>query len=143
MDFNLDRFRKAQAPVMGSVRDELAAGHKQSHWMWFIFPQFAGLGRSDMARFYGISSLDEARAYLADPDLGARLRNMSELVLTHASKSAHAIFGSPDDMKFHSSMTLFSLVERDRPNVFADALLAFYDGKPDRATVQLAGNDNG
>src|SRR5690242_529509 len=99
---SLQRFVDAQDPVIECVRNELRAGAKRSHWMWFVFPQIAGLGRSATAQLYAIGSLDEARAYFAHPILGTRLRECTELVLAHRTKSAHAIFGSPDDLKFHS-----------------------------------------
>src|SRR4029077_21032235 len=105
--FDLKRFLDAQAPVIDRVRSELRAGAKRSHWMWFVFPQIAGLGHSAMAQRYAIASLDEAKAYAAHPVLGARLRECTALVLAVEDKSVHAIFGSPDDLKFHSCMTLF------------------------------------
>ena len=106
--FNLDRFVQAQDPVLAQVRAELWAGHKRTHWMWFVFPQLAGLGRSDTARYYALASLEEARAYLAHPLLGPRLIECTNLVNAVEGRSAHQIFGSPDDLKFHSSMTLFA-----------------------------------
>src|SRR5512140_2217155 len=106
--FALERFVAAQAAVIDRVLDELRAGRKQSHWMWFVFPQLAGLGRSPTAVHYAIASLDEARAYLVHPILGERLRACTRLVLDVKGKSAHDIFGSPDELKFHSSMTLFA-----------------------------------
>jgi len=132
--FALERFVAAQTGVIDRVLDELRAGRKQSHWMWFIFPQLAGLGRSPTAVHYAIASLDEARAFLAHPVLGARLRACTQLVLDVQDKSAHAIFGSPDDLKFHSSLTLFA---RAAPaeKLFADALEKYSAGRPDNATV--------
>jgi uncharacterized protein (DUF1810 family) len=112
---------------------ELVAGHKQSHWMWFVFPQIAGLGHSAMAQLYAITSLDEARAYLAHPILGARLREVSQLVLNTHGKSAHAIFGSPDDLKFRSSMTLFDAVSPH--NIFAAALAKYFESNRDALTL--------
>src|SRR5690348_18193089 len=106
--FELERFAAAQANVIARVKDELRAGRKQSHWMWFVFPQLAGLGFSPMAQRYAIASLAEARAYLAHTLLGARLRECTELVLAIHGKSAHDIFGSPDDLKFRSCLTLFA-----------------------------------
>lgn len=106
--YNLSRFVLAQEPVYESVLAELKAGRKRTHWMWFVFPQAAGLGHSPMSRKYAISSDDEARAYLADPLLGARLRECTQLVFEIEGKTIHDIFGSPDDLKFRSSMTLFS-----------------------------------
>src|SRR5438132_5859867 len=121
-DFNLERFVTAQALVFATVLGELRAGRKRTHWMWFIFPQLAGLGRSSTARVYGISSIDEARAYLAHPLLGPRLELCARIVLASESSSLHAIFGSPDDMKFRSCMTLFSLAADDPANPFHLAL---------------------
>lgn len=115
------------------MRNELAAGRKQSHWMWFVFPQIAGLGHSPMAQMYAIASLDEARAYLAHPLLGARLREATQLVLDVQGETAHAIFGSPDDLKFRSSMTLFDAVS---PNdIFAAALDKYFDSQPNQLTL--------
>src|ERR1700747_390570 len=105
---NLERFVTAQAPVFETVLAALRAGRKRTHWMWFVFPQLSGLGRSSTARFYGINFVDEARTYLAHPLL-ARLDLCTRIVLMSESSSLHAIFGSPDDMKFRSCMTLFSL----------------------------------
>jgi uncharacterized protein (DUF1810 family) len=132
--FALDRFVAAQSPVIDRVRAELRAGRKRSHWMWFVFPQIAGLGRSPTAMHYAITSLDEARAYLAHPVLGERLRECTRLVLDVEGKSAHDIFGSPDDLKFHSSMTLFA---RAAPleTLFTDALEKYFAGQPDTATL--------
>src|SRR5438552_18373980 len=114
--FDLQRFLTAQEPVFETVLAELRAGGKRSHWMWFVFPQLAGLGRSSMARFYGISGIEEARAYLAHPLLGSRLDLCTRIVLASQSPSLHAIFGSPDDLKFRSCMTLFSLATDDPEN---------------------------
>ena len=132
---DLERFIAAQAGVQGAVDAELARGAKRSHWMWFVFPQIAGLGRSAMAERYALASLDEARAYAAHPVLGPRLRAWTRLVLAHAGKSAAAIFGTPDDLKFRSSMTLFARAVPDEP-LFAQALDAFYAGREDDATLQ-------
>lgn len=133
---DLQRFVEAQRPVYDSVCAELAAGRKTSHWMWFVFPQLKELGRSSMAKYYGIESLREARAYLQHPVLGARLRECTELVLDVPRKTAHEIFGSPDDLKFHSCMTLFAQAAgSDDP--FVRALERFFDGRPDHATLEL------
>ena len=132
--FALERFVSAQAGVMARVLDELRAGRKQSHWMWFVFPQIAGLGRSPTAVHYAIASLDEARAFLTHPVLGARLRECTQLVLDMEAKSAHAIFGSPDDLKFHSSMTLFAHAAPSE-EIFLQALEKYFAGRPDNATV--------
>ena len=133
--FNLDRFVTAQDPVLGRVRAELQAGAKRTHWMWFVFPQLAGLGRSDTARYYALASLDEARGYLGHPLLGSRLIECTKLVNAVEGRSAHQIFGSPDDLKFHSSMTLFASARPDEP-VFADALDKYFGGAPDRLTME-------
>jgi uncharacterized protein (DUF1810 family) len=133
--FNLQRFVDAQDPVIDRVRSELRAGAKRSHWMWFVFPQIAGLGRSATAQLYAIASRDEARAYFAHPVLGARLKECTELVLAHSTRSAHAIFGSPDDLKFHSSMTLFHEAA-PQCAAFGEALGVFFDGEADRGTLE-------
>ncbi|MEI9994952.1 MAG: DUF1810 domain-containing protein [Rhizomicrobium sp.] len=131
--FDLERFVTAQAPVIARVHAELEAGAKRSHWMWFVFPQIAGLGFSAMAQRYAIGSLDEARAYLAHPVLGPRLKACTELVLSVESRDAHAIFGSPDDLKFRSSMTLFACAAPQEP-VFRAALTKYFAGVEDAAT---------
>jgi uncharacterized protein (DUF1810 family) len=133
--YDLQRFVDAQAAVMPQVEAELRAGRKSSHWMWFVFPQMRGLGQSAMAQRYGIASLDEARAYLAHPVLGERLRDCCSLVLA-AQGSAHDIFGSPDDSKFRSSLTLFSRAAPQEP-VFGDCLRKYYNGIEDTATLTL------
>ena len=133
--FDLERFIDAQAPVIGRVRDELRAGTKRTHWMWFVFPQIAGLGHSAMAERYAIVSLDEAKAYAAHPVLGTRLRDCTALVLAVKDKSAHAIFGSPDDLKFHSCMTLFARAAPEEP-LFNQALERFFSGREDPLTVE-------
>jgi uncharacterized protein (DUF1810 family) len=132
--FDLQRFVDAQDPLIGRVRDELRAGVKRSHWMWFVFPQIAGLGRSATAQRYAIQSLDEAHAYFAHRVLGTRLIECTELVLNHRDKSVRAIFGSPDDLKFHSSMTLFSEAAPECA-LFGEALRVFFDGESDRETL--------
>ena len=135
--FNLERFVAAQAPVLSTVLAELKAGHKRSHWMWFIFPQLRGLGRSSMAQFYGIASLDEARAYLVHPLLGPRLHLCTETLLAVHGRSLREIMGSPDDMKLRSSMTLFSVAAESDGTPFRRALDRFCDGRPDERTVAL------
>jgi uncharacterized protein (DUF1810 family) len=136
MSDDLARFVEAQQPVMDDVRAELAAGRKRTHWMWFVFPQLRGLGRSAMARHFGIASRDEAVAYLAHPVLGARLRECVELVLAVQGRTAHEILGSPDDLKFHSSMTLFHRAAPAEP-VFGSCLRKYFAGEPDSQTVRL------
>jgi uncharacterized protein (DUF1810 family) len=137
--FNLQRFVTAQDPVFETVLAELRAGRKRTHWMWFVFPQLAGLGRSSTARFYGIGSMDEARAYLAHPLLGQRLDLCARIVLASESPSVHAIFGSPDDLKFRSCMTLFSRAADDPDNPFRQALDRWCRGEPDEQTLALIG----
>jgi uncharacterized protein (DUF1810 family) len=132
--YDLGRFVAAQEGVHAQALAELKAGRKQSHWMWFVFPQFAGLGRSPTARFYAIASAAEARAYLAHPLLGSRLRECTLAVLAHRGRSAEAIFGVVDAMKLKSSMTLFEAVAAD-PSPFAASLDAFFDGARDAATL--------
>jgi len=132
----LERFIAAQESTYQQVVNELSAGRKRSHWMWFIFPQLAGLGFSAMAQHYAIGSLAEARAYLAHPVLGARLRECSALVLAVQGATVHGIFGSPDNMKFHSSMTLFAQAAPDEA-LFRDCLDKYFGGVPDRATLDL------
>ncbi|MDO1582071.1 DUF1810 domain-containing protein [Rhizobium oryzicola] len=135
--FDLQRFVTAQASIYLQALAELAAGHKRSHWMWFIFPQIEGLGHSAMAQRYAIHDRSEAKAYLAHPLLGIRLIECTETVLRHAGeKSAHAILGSPDDMKFRSCLTLFAAVS-EKGSPFERALQGFYEGEPDRKTVEL------
>jgi uncharacterized protein (DUF1810 family) len=129
-----DHFLAAQAPVYDTAFAELEDGRKRSHWMWFIFPQIDGLGASEMSRRFALHSPEEARAYLAHPVLGERLKSCSRAMLTHADRSAREILGTPDDMKFHSSMTLFHRAAPDEP-LFADALAAFFDGTEDTATL--------
>ena len=134
--FNLDRFVQAQDPILAQVEQELHDGRKRSHWMWFVFPQFRGLGHSAMARHYAIASMAEARAYLLHPVLGPRLAGCTALVNTVTDRSSVEIFGSPDDRKFHSSMTLFSLADPDAM-VFRQALEKYFDSEPDRLTAEL------
>jgi uncharacterized protein (DUF1810 family) len=123
------------------VLEELAAGGKTSHWMWFIFPQLRGLGMSATARRFGLSGLEEARAYLAHPLLGARLRECTRLVLAVEGRSAHEIFGSPDDLKLRSCLTLFAQAVAPSPapdtRVFGEALAKYYGGEPDPRTLEL------
>ncbi len=134
--FDLQRFVDAQDRVYAAVLDELGHGQKRTHWMWFVFPQLAGLGHSPMAQRYAISGLDEASAYLAHPVLGPRLRECTERANAVAGRSAHDIFSSPDDMKFQSSMTLFAEVEKDR-GPFGVALARYFAGEKDRRTMEI------
>jgi len=134
--YDLDRFVRAQDPVLDDVRRELAEGRKRSHWMWFVFPQLRGLGRSSTAHYFGIGSLAEARAYLAHPSLGPRLVECTGLVNKVEGRTVRQIFGSPDDVKFHSSMTLFASADPE-PLVFREALAKHYSGTPDMLTVEM------
>ena len=133
MAYDLERFVLAQAPVYGDVVEELRRGRKTSHWMWFVFPQVAGLGLSGMSRRYAIASLDEARAYLAHPILGPRLRECAGLLLASGGSSAEAILGGIDAVKLRSSMTLFHRAAPDEP-LFQAVLDRYYGGVPDDAT---------
>ena len=132
----LDRFLTAQEGVYPGVLDELRRGRKTGHWIWFIFPQIAGLGRSEVSRFYSIASFEEARAYLAHPVLGARLIECATIVAAMPGSTAIEIFGGIDAMKVRSSMTLFHRVAPDEP-VFRAVLDGFYDGAADEATDSL------
>ncbi|MDB5778514.1 MAG: hypothetical protein JWP79_1236 [Polaromonas sp.] len=132
----LERFIAAQDPVYPSVCEELAAGRKTSHWMWFVFPQLKALGRSSIAKHFGIETRDEALAYWQHPVLARRLRECTALVLAVTGKTAHEIFGSPDDLKFRSCMTLFAQVAPDEM-VFSLALQRFFGGQPDENTLNL------
>jgi uncharacterized protein (DUF1810 family) len=138
-DSDLVRFLEAQSDIHEEVTKELTAGRKQTHWMWFIFPQIAGLGHSSMARRYAIRDLDQARRYLADPLLGSRLRGDVQLMMSHKRKSAIEILGSPDNLKFRSCLTLFAEAATDGPDLvlFKKALDQFYGGQPDQLTVEL------
>lgn len=136
--YNLARFVAAQEGVHERALAELRAGEKRSHWMWFVFPQVAGLGSSPMAQRYAIGSLDEAKAYLAHPVLGERLRICTAAVNGVTGRSAHAIFGSPDDVKFRSSMTLFAHAAPNEPT-FAEALTRYFGGAPDPRTLAKLG----
>ncbi|MDB5797008.1 MAG: hypothetical protein JWP36_910 [Paucimonas sp.] len=130
----LNRFLTAQADSYDAAHAELAAGRKTSHWMWYIFPQLRGLGRSSTAQYYGLAGLDEAEAYWRHPVLGPRLKACTELVLAIHGKTAHQIFGSPDDMKLRSCMTLFELAAPEEP-AFGQVLERYYGGERDGATV--------
>lgn len=137
---NLERFVEAQEQVLDQVRRELEAGNKRSHWMWFVFPQIEGLGRSGMAQRYAIKSMDEAKAYLSHPELGKRLREWTQLVLNVEGKSLTQIFGTPDNMKFCSSMTLFREAAREsaapEDQTLFDEAMNKYCGSPDEQTLE-------
>jgi uncharacterized protein (DUF1810 family) len=134
--YNLHRFLDAQERVYDTVLDELRAGRKSSHWIWFIFPQITGLGHSTTALQFAITSLDEARAYLQHPVLGQRLQECTQLVLDVNGLSADEIFGYPDNLKFCSCMTLFMTAAADN-TLFKSALLTYFDGKPDQLTIDI------
>jgi uncharacterized protein (DUF1810 family) len=135
--FGLKRFVKAQEPIFERVRNELRSGQKQSHWMWFVFPQLRGLGASPTSAYYGIGSIDEARAYLAHPVLGPRLREVTQLVLAVQDRTLTDIFGSPDDIKFRSSMTLFARASPPGESLFETALDTRCNGADDRTDALL------
>lgn len=134
--YNLHRFLDAQERVYGTVIDELRAGRKSSHWIWFIFPQIVGLGHSGMAQQFAMGSLDEAKTYLQHPVLGPRLRGCTQLVLDTNGRSAEEIFGYPDHLKFRSCMTLFMTAAPDNA-LFKAALLKYFNGKPDQLTLDI------
>jgi uncharacterized protein (DUF1810 family) len=136
MAFDLERFAAAQQGVYERALGELRSGRKRSHWMWFVFPQLAGLGRSETARFYGIGGAAEARAYLAHPLLGPRLRECAEALLAHKHQAAEAILGPIDALKLRSSTTLFEAVAED-PAPFAAVLDAFFGGERDAGTLTM------
>ena len=135
-EFDLQRFVDAQSPVYETVRTELKAGHKRSHWMWFIFPQIAGLGRSETARHYALSGVVEAQAYLAHPLLGSRLEESCQLLMDVEHRTASEIFGYPDDLKLHSSLTLFAQAAPYQP-LFAACLAKYFNGWRDSSTLKL------
>jgi len=136
--FDLARFLNAQAGIFPQVLAELGAGQKRSHWIWFIFPQMKGLGSSSHSQFYGIGSLQEASAYWSHPVLGPRLEQCTILVNQIRKKPINQILGSPDDLKFRSSMTLFARAATDT-TVFNEALQKYFAGQPDLLTLELLG----
>jgi len=141
--FSLDRYVQAQAPVYEQALVEIRSGRKQSHWMWFIFPQFDGLGLSATSKHYAIQSVAEAEAYLSHPILGPRLVECALALLRLETRTAFDVFGSPDDMKLRSSATLFAHVSRDA-SVFHRLIERFFHGEPDERTLGLirdAGKD--
>lgn len=135
-DYNLQTFLTAQAPTYDTVLAELQAGRKSSHWIWFIFPQIAGLGHSTMAQQFAIASLEEANAYLQHPVLGQRLPECTQLVLDVNGRSAEEIFPYPDYLKFRSCMTLFISAATDN-TLFKNALAKYFDGQPDQLTLDI------
>ena len=136
--FKLERFVEAQDPKYARVLNELRRGRKVSHWMWYMFPQIAGLGMTAMSKTYSISGLDEARAYLDHALLGSRLRECTELVNAVEDRSIQAIFGHPDYLKFRSCMTLFARAADDN-EVFVKALEKYFDGEEDTLTIEKLG----
>ena len=136
--YNLQRFLDAQEPVVEQVTAELRRGRKTSHWMWFVFPQLKGLGRSPTAQRFAIGSLEEAQAYHDHPVLGHRLRDWTAIVVELDGVTAEQIFGFPDYLKFRSSMTLFSRVDNADP-IYGKALDKYYRGEPDRKTLSILG----
>src|SRR6056297_1735171 len=134
---SLERFIDAQARVWPTPQEEIQAGQKRSHWMWFIFPQLRGLGQSAMAQRYGIADLDEARAFLAHPVLGPRLNEITHAMLTHGDQSPEAVLGPVDAMKLRSCLTLFQAAGGDA--IFGEALRVFYEGQPCEATRSMIG----
>jgi uncharacterized protein (DUF1810 family) len=134
--YDLQRFVEAQDPVFDAVCAELAAGRKQSHWMWFVFPQIEGLGRSPMAQDFAISGRAEAEAYVRHPVLGPRLRRCTAIVNAIQGRSINQIFGAPDDVKFHSSMTLFAAAAEEKQVIFLDALGKYFGGERDFLTLE-------
>ena len=135
--FDLERFLVAQDPVYGVVREELRHGKKTGHWMWFVFPQIHGLGRSAMDQKYSLAGIDEARAYLAHRMLGPRLRECTALVNAVEGRTAEEILGTVDAIKFRSSMTLFARASGDDGGVFGDALRKYYGGEEDALTLGM------
>ena len=133
--YNLQRFVEAQKSEIEQIKEELRAGEKQTHWMWYVFPQVAGLGKSSTSKRYAIKSREEALAYLAHEILGPRLRECTEIVNAVDDRSAYEIFGSPDNKKFRSSMTLFDTVADD-PEPFRKALEKYYE-EPDEHTIEF------
>lgn len=138
--YDLSRFTDAQKRDYETALAEIRSGRKRSHWMWYIFPQIQGLGRSQTAQFYAIQDLGEAAAYLNDPYLGKNLKEISKALLEIEGSSASQIFGSPDDMKLRSSMTLFALATQDN-QVFRDVLTKYYHGKMDERTVKIVNSE--
>lgn len=133
---SLSRFLKAQDNTYDEALKEIKSGRKRSHWMWYVFPQIRGLGFTDTSKYYAIRDLKEAQEYLEHPILGNRLIEISKALLELKTRDAFAVFGSPDEMKLKSSMTLFSLVPKADP-IFKEIINAFYDGEKDESTLQL------
>jgi uncharacterized protein (DUF1810 family) len=139
MNSKLNRFIEAQEQIYTQALTEIKSGKKQSHWMWYIFPQIKGLGHSSTSQFYGINNIVEAKEYLIHPILGARLRKISNVLLESDKSDAFEIFGSPDYMKLKSSMTLFAIATDEENNVFKKVLDKFFNSSYDRRTLELLG----
>lgn len=139
MTTDLGRFLEAQETMYETALSEIKSGKKQSHWMWYIFPQIAGLGFSETAQFYAIQNLKEATEYIDHAVLGNRLREISAEVLRLEGRDANEIFGFPDDLKLHSSMTLFAFADQSEDNVFQEILKKYFDRKMDEQTVLIVG----
>lgn len=135
--FNLERFKKAQEYDYQSALQEVKKGRKRNHWVWYIFPQLRGLGMSSMADYYGISGLDEAKAYLADPVLGARLLEITQALMDLESADVYAVFGGIDAVKVRSCMTLFAAASGTKENIFNRVLEKYYRGEKDRITLRM------
>ena len=134
---SLQRFIDAQNNTYADALNEIRNGKKQSHWMWFNFPQLKGLGRSETANFYGLADLQEAHEYLKHPLLGGRLREITGALNSQSGRDAHAIFGSPDNLKLQSSLTLFALADGSAESVFTEALAKFFNSEPDQRTLEI------
>ncbi|NBL63591.1 DUF1810 family protein [Flavobacterium sp. NST-5] len=134
--FDLERFIEAQNKNYEAAINEIYNGKKVTHWMWYVFPQLKDLGKTETAKFFGISSIEEAKAYLKHPVLGKRLLAISEVLLKHQNKSANEIFGKPDDLKLKSCMTLFLQTE-NAPVIFEKVLDTFYNGEKDVRTLEI------
>jgi uncharacterized protein (DUF1810 family) len=137
MNSSLDRYLTAQDATYATALAEIRSGKKRSHWMWYIFPQYKGLGNSNFSRLYAIQDMDEARAFLEHPILGFRLKEITTALLELANPDAYEVFGSPDDMKLKSCMTLFSAVNESSDNIFQMVLDMYFVGEQDHATLRL------
>jgi uncharacterized protein (DUF1810 family) len=141
METGLNRFLKAQENDYLTALSEIKAGRKRSHWMWYIFPQVKGLGFSETSKFYAIKDIEEAVAYLKHPVLGKRLKEITSELLKLHTNNASEVFGSPDDMKIKSSLTLFAAIT-DETSIFREALQKFFGGKEDEQTLRILGVDH-
>jgi uncharacterized protein (DUF1810 family) len=137
MKKELNRFIKAQENTYEQALSEIKSGRKRSHWMWFIFPQYKGLGFSETAKYYSIEDVEEAKNYISHPILGNRLKQITVELLALDENNANKVFGSPDDLKLKSSMTLFSIIDTSEENIFRKVLIKFFDGKSDSKTLDL------